>query len=56
MLQELDLKLTELRAPVETIAKSDIADIFGKEGGALKDTLVQAMQNSNDLSNLVRKK
>ena len=56
MLQELRLKLSELEAPPVAVAKEDLADIFGKEGGALKESLVQAMQSSNDLSSLVRKK
>lgn len=56
MLGELKLKLLELQAPPETIKKEDMTEIFGKEGSALKDSLVQAMQTSNDLSSLVRKK
>lgn len=56
MLEELRLKLSELEAKPETIKKEEIAEIFGKEGTALKESLVQAMQNSNDLTGLVRRR
>lgn len=56
MLDELKIKLAELKAPAEQVKREDIADIFGKEGNALKESLVQAMQTSNDLTGLVRKR
>lgn len=56
MLAELKAKLSELQEPPSTINKKDIADMFGTETTAVKESLVQAMQNSNDLSSLVRKK
>lgn len=56
MLEDVQAKLAELQAPVESGTKVDMADIFGQEGNALKESIVQAMQSSNDLSGLVRKK
>lgn len=56
MLAELKLKLSDLQAPVEVVKAEEVKDIFGKEGTAIRDSLIQAMQSSNDLSTLVRKK
>lgn len=56
MLEELKIKLAELQAPTEINMKDAIVDMFGNGKTVLKESIVQAMQNSTDISSLVRKK
>jgi len=56
MLEELKLKLSELQAPKSDVTSELVKNVFSGEGAALKESVIQAMQSSNDLSSLVRKK
>lgn len=56
MLAELQLKLSELQNPQKPDILQDVKNIFSGEGAALKQSVVDAMQASNDLTTLVRKK
>ncbi|BFZ58029.1 hypothetical protein PYCC9005_005087 [Savitreella phatthalungensis] len=64
MLKELEVKLKELKEPRQVLDKQQVAELFGLGGASAGNSATQALRNrvadalntSNDLSGLVRKK